>query len=157
MTPPYWRVVRARTIIKYINIWLLTQISNFVYYVIRETLVLYLFLNVFSPLAELPVSHFFLSFFLALFKQQWHNDTHWDLIPATYIANSFCYSLSVYLSLYFLSLFYCFFNRAIGQMSKVFANGPGDRGSIPGWVIPKTQKMVLGAALPSTQHCKDQG
>ena len=45
-------------------------------------------------------------------------------------------------------------NRAIGQMSRVFANGPGDRGSIPGRVIPKTQKMVLDAALLNTQHCK---
>ena len=26
--------------------------------------------------------------------------------------------------------------------------------SIPGWVIPKTQKMVFGAALLSTQHYK---
>ena len=28
----------------------------------------------------------------------------------------------------------------IGLMSRVFANGLGDRGSIPSWVIPKTQK-----------------
>ena len=41
-------------------------------------------------------------------------------------------------------------------MSIVFANGPGDRGSIPGRVIPKTQKMVLVAALLNTQHCKVQ-
>ena len=34
------------------------------------------------------------------------------------------------------------------------ANGPGDRGSIPGRVIPKTQKMVLDAAFLSTQHYK---
>ena len=39
-------------------------------------------------------------------------------------------------------------------MSRVFANGPGDWGSIPGWVIPKTQKMVLDAALVSIQHYK---
>ena len=31
-------------------------------------------------------------------------------------------------------------------MSRVFANGPEDQGSIPGHVIPKTQKMVLDAA-----------
>ena len=36
----------------------------------------------------------------------------------------------------------------------VFANGPGDRDSIPGKVIPKTQKMVLDAALLNTQHYK---
>ena len=39
-------------------------------------------------------------------------------------------------------------------MSTVFANGPGDWGSIPGRVIPKTQKMVLDTALLSTQHYK---
>ena len=36
----------------------------------------------------------------------------------------------------------------------VFANGPGDQGSIPGRVIPKTKKMVLDAALLNTQHYK---
>ena len=41
---------------------------------------------------------------------------------------------------------------AIGLMSRVFANDPGDRGSIPGRVIPKTQKMVFDAALLNTQH-----
>ena len=39
-------------------------------------------------------------------------------------------------------------------MSREFANSPGDRGSIPGRVIPKTQKMVLDTALLSTQHYK---
>ena len=39
-------------------------------------------------------------------------------------------------------------------MSRDFANSPGDRGSIPGQVIPKTQKMVLDATLLSTQHYK---
>ena len=37
---------------------------------------------------------------------------------------------------------------------RVFANGPGDLGSIPGRVIPKTQKMVLDASLLKTQHYK---
>ena len=39
-------------------------------------------------------------------------------------------------------------------MSRVFANGPGDRGSIPGRIIPKSQKMVLDATLLNTQHHK---
>ena len=39
-------------------------------------------------------------------------------------------------------------------MSRVFANGPGERGSIPGRVIPKTLKMVLDAALLNTHHYK---
>ena len=39
-------------------------------------------------------------------------------------------------------------------MSRVFANGPEGRDSIPGWVIPKTQKTVLDAALLNTQQYK---
>ena len=39
-------------------------------------------------------------------------------------------------------------------MVRVFANDPGDQGSIPGWVIPKSQKMVLDTALLNTQHYK---
>ena len=39
-------------------------------------------------------------------------------------------------------------------MSRVFANGPGDRGSILGRVIPKTQKMVRDATLLNTQYHK---
>ena len=39
-------------------------------------------------------------------------------------------------------------------MSRVFANGPGDLGSIPGLVTPKILKMVLDVALLSTQHYK---
>ena len=34
-------------------------------------------------------------------------------------------------------------SRIIGLMSRVFANGPGNRGSIPGRVISKTQKWYL--------------
>ena len=51
-----------------------------------------------------------------------------------------------------------FFNKHehmdIGIMVRVFANGLGDVGSIPGQVIPKTQKMVLDASLLNTQHYK---
>ena len=39
-------------------------------------------------------------------------------------------------------------------MLRTFANGTGDLGSIPGRVIPKTQKMVLDATLLNTQHYK---
>ena len=39
-------------------------------------------------------------------------------------------------------------------MVRVFAYGPGDLSSISGRVIPKTQKMVLDAALFNTQHYK---
>ena len=46
------------------------------------------------------------------------------------------------------------FNWPISLMSRVFTNGPGDWGSIPDQVIPKTQKIVLDATLLSTQHYK---
>ena len=39
-------------------------------------------------------------------------------------------------------------------MSRVFANGLGDQGSIPCRVIPKTQKIVFDATLLSTQYYK---
>ena len=39
-------------------------------------------------------------------------------------------------------------------MVRVFANGLGDLGSIPGGVIPKTLKMVLDTSLLNTQHYK---
>ncbi len=42
----------------------------------------------------------------------------------------------------------------IGIMVRVFTNGTGDMGSIPGRVIPKAKKMVLDASLLNTQHYK---
>ena len=42
----------------------------------------------------------------------------------------------------------------IGLAVRVFANDPEDLGSVPGRVIPKTQKMVLDASLLNTQHYK---
>ena len=45
-------------------------------------------------------------------------------------------------------------SRAIGLMSRVFANGVGDRGSISGRVVQKTQKMILDTALLNTQPYK---
>ena len=41
-------------------------------------------------------------------------------------------------------------------MSRAFANGPEDRGSVPGWVIPKTQNMLLDATLLNTQYYKER-
>ena len=44
--------------------------------------------------------------------------------------------------------------RLIGLVGRVFANHAGDRGSIPGWVMPKTLKMVLDTLLLNTQQYK---
>ena len=43
---------------------------------------------------------------------------------------------------------------SLGPAVRVFANGPGDLGSIPGRVIPKTLKMELDTTLLNTQHYK---
>ena len=44
----------------------------------------------------------------------------------------------------------------IGIMVRVFANGPGDLGPIPGRFTPKTQKMELETSLLNTEHYKVQ-
>ena len=44
--------------------------------------------------------------------------------------------------------------RLIGLVGREFANGPGDLGSIPGRVIPKTLKMTLDNSLLNTQQYK---
>ena len=49
---------------------------------------------------------------------------------------------------------YLYHDEYIGLAVRVFASGPGDLGSIPGRVIPKTQKMVLDASLHNTQYYK---
>ena len=71
---------------------------------------------------------------------------HWSLSDnkSPQISRSFLNILAVYY--YYLP--------DIGLGVRVFANGPGDLGSIPGRVIPKTQKMVLDASLLNTQHYK---
>ena len=45
-------------------------------------------------------------------------------------------------------------SELISLVSKVFSNGQGDRGSISGRVIPKTQKMLLDTSLLNPQHYK---
>ena len=42
-------------------------------------------------------------------------------------------------------------NPLIGLVGRVFSSDPGDRGSIPGHVIPKTLKMVHGTSLLNIQ------
>ena len=53
-----------------------------------------------------------------------------------------------------ISFSYIEYNGLIGQVGRVIANGPGDLGSIPGCVIPKTLKMVLNTSLLNTQQYK---
>ena len=52
------------------------------------------------------------------------------------------------------SLFLHIANYIIHVGTGHWHNGSGDLGSIPGWVIPKTQEIVLDAYLLNTQHYK---
>ena len=52
-----------------------------------------------------------------------------------------CMCMHICVCMYYAYVFVC--NRPIGQVGRVFANAPGDRGSIPGRIIPKTQKWYL--------------
>ena len=45
-------------------------------------------------------------------------------------------------------------HRLIGLIGRMFANGPGDLGSISGHVIPKILKMVLDTSVVNTQQYK---
>ena len=42
----------------------------------------------------------------------------------------------------------------IDLVGRVFANGLGDLGSIPGHIIPKTLKMAIDTSLLNTQQYK---
>ena len=67
-----------------------------------------------------------------------------------------CCMYVLYICIYMYSILYMYYIYIpdVGLGVRVFANGPGDLGSIPGRVIPKTQKMVLDASLLNTQHYK---
>ncbi len=64
-----------------------------------------------------------------------------DLPILKYFYSLFGPTTNIFMYIYI----YIYINRAIGLMSRVFANGPGDWGSIPGRVIPKPEKMVPDA------------
>ena len=49
---------------------------------------------------------------------------------------------------------YSIVTGSLAEWDRVFANGPGDLGSIPGHVNPKTFKMVLDISLLNTQQYK---
>ena len=66
-------------------------------------------------------------------------------IIRAYVARSFCFTA-----------YQPFSGHLIpdGLVGRVFANGPGDLGSIPGQAIPKTLKIVLDTPLLNTQQYK---
>ena len=59
-----------------------------------------------------------------------------------------------YTCLYIYNIYMILVYRLISLVGRVFVNGPGGWGSIPGRVIQKTLKMVLDTSLLNTQHYK---
>ena len=49
---------------------------------------------------------------------------------------------------------YSYQTGSLAKWIECSPNGPGDLGSIPGRVIPKTIKMVLDTSLPNTEQYK---
>ena len=54
----------------------------------------------------------------------------------------------------YIYIYIYIYDRLIGLEGRVFANGSGDLGSIPGRVIPKIFKMALDTSLLYTQQYK---
>ena len=85
------------------------------------------------------------------------NPFHILLVHGTKSAQFICWDMFVYSCWYFLYVYSvcikCFYMNK-GLIGRVFTNGPGDQGSIPSQVIPKTQKIVLDTSLLNTQHYK---
>ena len=82
------------------------------------------------------ITLFNLTYFIYLFNSQSNFLSYFFLL--------ICISyIGVYLQYWLISL-----------GGRVFANGPGDLGSIPGRVIPKTIKMLLDTSLLNTQQYK---
>ena len=73
------------------------------------------------------------------------NDTFHLSIHLSILTSSYIY---IYIYIY---IYMCV---CVCLVDRVLANGPGDRGSIPGRVISKTQKMVSDTSLFNTQHYK---
>ena len=81
----------------------------------------------------------------------------WKYIQiCVYVYFCICICLLVCLYTYIYEYTYIYISKKwlIGLVVRVFTNGPGDLGSIPGYVIPKTLKMVLDTSLLNTQQYK---
>ena len=73
------------------------------------------------------------------------------LSPADRVEFALCVCVCVYIYIY---IYIYIYNWLMGLVGRVFANGPGDLGSILDRVIPKTLKMVLDTSLLNTQQYK---
>ena len=74
------------------------------------------------------------------------SEAPWEIVIFVFIYFILCL-------FYFFMLLVCF-DRLIGLVVRVFANGLGDLSSIPGRIISKTLKMVLDTSLLNTKQYK---
>ena len=98
-------------------------------------------LNIVSPVERTMYSKEFSSLEMWLIKY-----SPWDWVHKTLPCENVFWSYNI------LLLQYC--NICAVLIGLVFANGPGDLGSIPSHVILKTLKMVLDTSLLNTQQYK---
>ena len=99
---------------------------------------------------------------LAFFGLSDVRDFHWlcwCLVSGSYSKFHISPIYQIYLPKLHLSDYICqnymkIYHWLIGLVGRVFSNGPGDMGLIPGRVMPKTLKMVLDTSLLNTQQYK---
>ena len=92
-------------------------------------------------------SHFFFLILPTIIKFQVTNGYHFKTFVGS-SSYSYIQILSSLLNFFFFSSSNNnIYDRLIGLVGRVFANGPGDMGLIPGRIIPKTLKMVLDTTL----------
>ena len=106
-------------------------------------------MNINDIIVQLQKSHglFFFFFCVCNFKKTYYHSMR--------ILITFSWLALLKSSLTWLKYWVDLFNFIASYMASwVFANGPWNQGSIPGRVIPKTEKMVLDATLLNTQHYK---
>ena len=106
------------------------------------------------------VVYYYTRIFLILFPHTLHIFTHTIyLYIYIYIYTQIYTTTHIYVCIYtftkiYTHTLYIYIYIHTGTLVRVFANGPGDLGSIPGQVIPKTLKMELDTTLLNTQHYK---
>ena len=106
-----------------------------------------------SPLHN---GHLLLLIFPNTWRWSWMTAWFWQHVNPSMIIlclefGELC-SLNIYV--FSCSWFLRVFSTQIGLVDRVFANGPGDWGSIPGRGVPKTIKIVLDTSLLNTQQYK---
>ena len=82
--------------------------------------------------------------------------THIHMVLCVYTYILMCTNINIHTYIYTFVHKYMRIDQVIGLMSRGSTNRSGDLGSIPCWVILKTQKMVLEATLLNTQHIRQE-